>query len=352
MKTMLIILVLSTVTVGLFEGCKKDETTTAPEPEIGNPFEIHAWNYATNHFFVDTLYRQYYEPYYQNDPPMVNPSTQVVEEQLWIQRSGPFPDPSERSGIAYTNLPTRLPQGYDSTFREPVSIIPGEIELGRFVLMNRSQYEMTADGYLGVVTLKTPVPDQLIIAISYRRADGTQFGEFTHDLNDTTPTPIILKMIKPMNLNSMGSNYNVAWNQLLKNIYSIGVQNTMSHGFILDVMRRVPGQEDQNFIPPTQRLLRVFGLDRFSADGTPAASGDGLFDFRLGRTVDQARGEIIFPSLRPFDQGIMKYYQAGGITLPESEYYYSEVYDTTKTFSQQALLHNRYIIRGRASSDN
>jgi cell surface protein SprA len=280
----------------------------------------------------------------------VNPSIQIVEEEVWVQRQGTIPDSNEVAGVTFISLPPRG-SGYDPALRN-VQPLLGEIESGRFLRLAPTEYELTGDGYLGVITLNVPLQDQQIIGIAYRRLDGVKYGEFIHEVPAETlaaQRPIILKMIKPRNLQVNGRLYRVAWNQMLKNIYPIGGRNIKKQGFLLDTFRMIPGQENQNLIPPYQRLLRVLGLDNFNIDDTPAPNGDGLFDFRPSRTIDQARGEIIFPSLRPFDQRIMKYYHEKGLPPPDTTYLYPEVYDTTRTFAQQSIR-NRYIIQGRASS--
>jgi hypothetical protein len=344
MKTTHITLAL--FSLALLAACKKDENPSATVLE-GNPFEIRAYNYSTNHFFVDTLYRQYYEQFYQTEPSPINPSVQLVEEEVWVSRLGGIPDPNERLGIAIIDLVRRPQGGYEETLRTQTPS-PGLVEMAPLVRLDRSQYEVTADGYVGVISLNTNVQEQQIIGIAYRRADGTQFGEFVRDSIDTNQV-LILKMLKPRNLQSNGRRYTVAWEQMLKNIYPIGGHNIKKQGFLLDIFRMIPGQENQNFIPPNERLLRVFGLDNFNVDGTPAPNGDHVFDFRPGRTIDQARGEIILPFLRPFDDGIKKYYHDKGIPLPDTTYLYPDVYDTTKTFAQQSI-NARYIIQGRANA--
>lgn len=316
-------------------------------------FEMRAFEYATNHFFVDVSYKDGYEPYYNNEPPLVNSNGQIVEEEVWVQRQGGIPDPNERQAIAFITLPT-IGTGYSETLRNTVDV-PGKIETGPFVKLDRAQYELDGDGYLGVLSLNANVGDQQIVAIAYRNAAGAQTGEFTRDLGtDSTALSrrLILKMVKPKNLISNGTSYPIAWNQLLKNIYPIqGIgRNVKKQGFSLDIVRRIPGGEDQNSII-NEPLLRVFGVDRYNSDDTPAPNGDGQFDYRPGRTINQARAEIIFPTLRPFDTGVKAYFEAKGTILADtSEFRYTEVYDTTQTFAQQALR-NRYVIRGKATGE-
>ncbi|MBP1656461.1 MAG: hypothetical protein H6Q31_1062 [Bacteroidetes bacterium] len=314
-------------------------------------FEMRPYEYATNHYFLDTSYIPLYEPYYQNEPPSVNSDMQVVEEEVWIQRQGAIPDPNERLGIAYIDLPPRTGSGYGSAFRDATDN-PGKIETGPFVRLDRSQYEMDGDGYLGVLSLNANVGDQQIVALAYRTAEGTQYGELTRDMSADSTTRLVLKMVKPKNLLSNGPSYPTAWKMLLKNIYPIsGIgRNVKETGFSLDLFRVVPGSENQNSVM-NEPLLRVFGIDKYNSDDTPAENGDGQFDYRVGRTINQARAEIIFPTLRPFDRGVQQYFLGKGTVLADtSEYLYSEVYDTTRTFAEQALR-NRYLIKGKATGE-
>jgi len=318
-------------------------------------FEMRAFEYATNHYFVDTTnYKRYYESYYQTEPPTVTgdmQQTQIVEEEVWVQRQGGIPDPNERQGIAFITLPQRG-IGYDST-RRYAADIPGSIETAPFIRLDRTQYEMDGDGYLGVLSLNVNVGDQQVVGLAYRTAQqGVQVGEFARDFPDTTAgKKLILKMVKPRNLLSNGRSYPLAWELLLKNIYPItGIgRNLKKEGFSLDIFRQVPGAEDQNVVLNVP-LLQLLGLDKYTGDEATSQSPDGKFDFRPARTISQARAEIIFPWLRPFDTGILKSLAAKGTALTDTSYLYKEVYDTTTTFAQQSLR-NRYVIRGKATGE-
>lgn len=308
---------------------------------------IHPYDYSTNYYFVDTTYRQFYEPYYQNEPPLVNSAVRIVDIEVWVQRQGSIPDPTERRGIAFIDLPPRPAGGYPDTLRNATEI-PGSIDAQQFVRLDPQQFELMGEGYIGVVVLNTSVQDVYAIGVAYRRADGLQYGEFSRDLDTANTARLVLKLLKPRNLQS-NPTYVVGWNQMLKNIYPLGVRNIKQQGFTLDIFRVIPGQQDENSIF-NERLLRVFGVDQYNSDGTAAPNGDNVFDFRPGRTINQARGEIIFPWLRPFDNGIRQYFTRNNKPLPDSTYYFPEIYDTTKTFAQQSSR-DRYIIKGNATGD-
>jgi cell surface protein SprA len=321
-------------------------------------FEMRAFEYSTNHYFVDSVgYASYYEAFYANDPPTITEpmqETQIVEEEVWVSRQGSIPDPLERQAIAFIELPERG-SGYNNSLRTSGEI-PGQVEVGPFVRLDATQYELDGDGYLGEISLNANVGDQQIIAIAYRTAGAVsnrpkQFGEFARDQTDTTAGKLILKMIKPKNLISNGPSYKKAWGNLLKNIYPIqGVgRNLKKNGFSLDIVRRVPGGEDQNSLE-NEPLLRVLGLDKYTGEEAQTATPDGQFDFRPGRTISQARAEIIFPTLRPFDKGIADYFKAKGVDVSDTTALYHEIYDTTQTFAQQSLK-NRYVIKGKATGE-
>lgn len=322
--------VLAGLMIALLAGCKEDEATTSgPATTQGYLFgPIPAWNYAPDHYFVDTLYRSAFENYYGADPPVLSPDIQVVDEEVWVQKYPPF---GARTGVAFITLPPRPPQGYDSSFRNLESI-PGERESAPFARLNRTEYDVWGDGYVGVISLRVYTAEDQAVGIAYRRRDGTQFGEFAGDVPDTS-TMIVLKMLKPRHLNQVGPAYRVAWNQLLKNVYAVGGRRIREYGFFLNILYGSTPSESQILIM-NQPLLRVLGLDQFAEDGTPTLAGDGAFDFRPDITINQERGEIILPSLRPFDQGIRMYFTDRGLPLPDSTYFNSWIYDSTRATAQ------------------
>jgi len=322
-------------------------------------FEMRAFEYATNHFFVDdSIYRSLYEPYYQNEPPQISrPDLQIVEAEVWVQRSGIIPDPNERQAVAFITLPPYDQATYDR-IRDSAGV-PGSIETGPMVKLDKSQYELDGEGYIGELSLNVNVSDQQFVGIAYRTAGSQQYGELTRTVGITDTSlhkSLILKMVKPKNLLSNGRSYPKAWNQLLKNIYPIpGLgKNLKQQGFQLDIFRQVPGSQDQNSIL-NEPILRVMGFGKYAADGTklPAEQQGGAFDFRPQRTVSVARAEIIFPSLRPFDTGIETYFKTKSPPppqQPDSTYLFPAVYDTTQTFAQQNPA-NKYVIRGKATGE-
>jgi len=326
--------------IALCVGCNEDNIQVSPQAP-GFPFEIKTWEYSTNHFFVDTSYRSSYEEYYRSIVPIVNLAGRILSEEVWIQVLGS--DTSQitvsRTAVACIYLDPRG-QGYDSALRTQ-PLVPGQVESGRFYRLDPAQYQMDGQAFLGVVSLKTVIPEDAIVAISYSRADGTQYGEYSSQL--PADSTLVLKMIKPAHLFSEGSAYTVAWNQLLKNIYPIGGRQIKDLSVSIRFVSPSFGETDRISGHP---LLNVLGVDRYNTDGTMAPSGDGEFDFRPGFTIDPGEGEIIFPYLRPFDEGILEYFRSQGLSPPDSTYLTPGIYDTVRAVASSNARY--YTIKGRA----
>lgn len=335
------------------KGQIKEVTASGGAQEI--PFEIQAWNYATNYYFVDERYIPLYEPWFASDIPVGNPDFKIEDEEVWVSQVGN--DLSQtavaRNGIAFINLPDR-PAGqtnYDDSLRNAEEV-QGEIERARFIRLDRGQYELLAEGYIGVIALNQPIQDNQIIAIAYRTR-SLQWGELTINNPATADTSrrLVLKMIKPKNLLSVGPAYRIAWNLLLKNVYSLGSRNVKQSGFELNVYRRDNDNQDKKELLGVP-LIQIVGLDRYNANGQ--RSPDQNFDFRAGGnnpTIFPARGEIIFPYLRPFDRAIYRYFDSlGRRNEIDSLMLFSSIYDTTKTAAQSNPA-NRYTIKGKATGE-
>jgi cell surface protein SprA len=333
------------------KGQIKEVTASGGAQEI--PFEIQAWNYSTNYYFLDERYIPYFEPYYQSDIPVRDPNVKVYDEEVWVSFLGTDQNQSAiaRLGVAHITLPDR-PAGqtdYGDSLRNPNEEIPGSVEFGRFVRLDRSQYEMVGEGYIGVIALNQNIQDNQIVAIAYRTATQ-QWGELTANNPATADTSrrLVLKMLKPRNLHSVGPTYRTAWNLLLKNVYSLGGRNVKEAGFQLDIVRRVEGGQEEKtlFGGP---LLQILGLDRYNSSGQ--REPDNSFDFRIGFTINPARAEIIFPYLRPFDTPLRRFLDSIGRSgQQDSLILFKEIYDTTKTEAQRAIA-NKYTIKGKATGE-
>jgi len=248
----------------------------------------------------------------------VNPQRSVESIQIWVERKGAVPDPRQRTCIAFISLPAYDRATYDG-LRSSRSI-DGSIEDGQFIMLESCQY--LVDPYAGTVFLLEPlVLDSLAVAVSYETADSRVYGENPSTQSDTASfahSPLLLKLIKPRNLYTSGPQFPVGWQLMLKNSYSLGSNQIAQTGFFLDVLASAPNTGSANQILNVP-LLQILGLDRYRADGLQGA--DGKIDVSRRAIVDRVNGEITFPYLRPFDQGMREYFAAVGKPLPQSTPY-------------------------------
>ena len=321
---------------------KKGQTKemTASGGSQQTTFEKHAYDYTQNHFFLDTLYRSHFEEYYGNAVPVVYQDLRVNDIEVWVTRPGFMVDPTERSAVAYLNLPPMPPGGYPESLREVTAGVAGQIENGQFIrLKPDEQYIVQRE--TGYITLLTNVQPEQAIAVSYRTDGGMVYGTF---VTPTDTLRLILKLVKPKNLIP---DYSQAWSLMLKNIYPLGGRNLRKEGFELAIYYQTPGNEALDNVGG-KNLLYLFGFDKIDQAGNPVP--DGKFDFISGITVDPSRGEIIFPSLEPFRGGLIKAFQKEHIANADS-FVYSQVYDTTVNGARTNNQRDRFIIRGKYTSE-
>ncbi|HZY09827.1 MAG TPA: cell surface protein SprA [Bacteroidota bacterium] len=318
--------------------------------------EIFPHQYSKSYYFVDTLYEAFYDILNRSQIPNISQNPQIQQKQiikidLWVSQSGYRIDPSQRQANAYIDLPPRLASAsYPSDVESTLSKRTGDLEQGRFIKIDPAQYKVNQFG--GYVVLNTNVTDDQALAVSYTvvgndfiggTADDEIFGA-TSEADTTVDGKLILKLVKPRYLQP---SYKRAWKMLLKNVYPIGGRDLKKEGFELHILRRTNGPEQDAILG--EYLLRVLGLDRFDQNNSEAP--DNVFDFIPGLTVNIERAEIIFPTLRPFDEGIRRYFQNLNppINVPDS-LLFGDIYDTTQTAAANNITNNKYFLRVKSST--
>ncbi len=296
-------------------------------------FEVKPYDYSRNHFFLDESYIEWFEAAFDIEPTW-NPQLEIVNIEVWTTRTGIRPGVTERSATAHIDLPILPPGGYDDSYRETTAdeavISGGEVEFGQFELLNQNT-DYILHARTGRITMRSPVPPEQVIAVAYMQASGAVYGDLLANSPDDS-TRLVLKLVKPRNLNPAHSK---AWQLQLKNIYSIGGRGLQQEGFDLRIEYETPGQEATDQLEG-KPLLQVFGLDQTNESG--ALLPDNKFDWRPGVTIDQSRGELIFPTLRPFDNALLD--------EELGQYAYPEVYDTTVAAARAQTQKDRFRIRG------
>ncbi|PKL82706.1 MAG: cell surface protein SprA [Ignavibacteriae bacterium HGW-Ignavibacteriae-3] len=312
-------------------------------------FEIHAYDYSPNHYFIHEMYTSktlnIFNNYYGNPVPRIVDSLRVKDIQVWKTITG-LVNPNERKGNAYIDLARRSGPVYEQSLRDStIQTIPGFREIDRRFILLQPDVDYVMHSETGFITFKTQIQDQDAIAVAFRLEgrttspnDDIYYGEFINDLQSRNINRLVLQLVKPPNLQPQ---FKKAWKLQLRNIYPVGGRDVKEEGFILDMNYRVEGQELQNNFQGV-RLLEAFGLDKTDKSGT-STQPDGAFDFFPNRTIFPNTGEIVFPVLQPFGSDF-----PSGI-LPDS-LKYQAIYDTTVTFAKQDRTKDKFVLSGEYSA--
>ena len=303
-------------------------------------YQIRAYNYSENHYFVDKIYAdpvlKIFENYYSNIPSQYDPEFNINEIEVWKSINQIVADQSKiRFANCFIDLPAlqdiggAYPPSYKEALENPIA---GREETGRFLLLTPGiDYEIRSE--TGFISFKTSINEQDIIAVSYKQGPANRtYGQFLNTLTQTD-TLIVLKLVKPRNLQPA---YEEAWNLRLKNIYPTGARNVKQEGFEFKIKYEVVGQEPTEELPGGIRLIQAFGFDQQGSGGSPTP--DNIFDWRPGLTIYPETGEIIFPKLQPFGEDIP----------PDlSDLKFQLVYDTSKTYAQQDKASDKWVFTGK-----
>ena len=321
-------------------------------------FEIHAYEYSTNHFFLDTVYADtrpdfnFFNRYYGHASAQYNQNMQyytVSQLQVWKSVTGQEnSNPNARVVNAYINLgPRTANQNYPDSLRASPNLQtePGKRVIGnKFILLTvGTDYDINEA--TGVITFNTQIQDNDAVAVAYTiqgnnassTSDDLYYGELTNsDQADTTKT-LILKLVKPPNLQP---SYKTAWKLQLKNIYPVKGRDVKKEGFKLDIKYRIEGSDPVNELGGV-KLLQAFGLDKTDESQT-SSTPDGAFDFIPNKTIFTNTGEIIFPVLQPFGEEFP--------TSLTDSLKYSAIYDTTANFAAQDRAKDKFTLVGEYSA--
>ncbi|MBI3587132.1 MAG: cell surface protein SprA [Ignavibacteriales bacterium] len=315
----------------------------------GRPTEFvrRATDYSQDHYFIDTSYVAWFDSVFLYQPSRVNPEKEVRDIEVWVTRIGNN-DPNERDVVAFLDEQKVLvTQGNFQERASEFTAIPGEVEVGRFVKLDPNDY--TFNKYAGYITLNRSLQPEQALAVTYtvpvkgditRNMDVGNFGS-----RDTSKSiKLIMKLVRPKFL---GPQFKAAWRMMLKNIYPLGGRGIKKEGFELHIKYEVSGRDPLDNLD-NLNLIEMFGLDRYGEN--PGSPPDGKFDYTPGLTINEARGELIFPRTEPFREGIRQFFLSKGRTIAEADsFIFREVYDTTfngATNSQR----NKFLIKGTITS--
>ncbi len=319
------------------------------------PFSIHAYDYTKYNFFVDTVYFAIYDDYFKSVTPTY-PNTRNAsyyrikgDFEVWEASADPLNNPISAKSIAYANLPGKMlmnGERYDENIKRAYSIA-GEIERGNFMKLDSSRYKV--DRNLGTVSIYSMRNDRYY-AVGYRIEgettspdDDIYYGTLSADSKTGTDT-LVLKLIYRPN---MQPGFKTLWNRQMKNIYSINASNVNTTDTKIGLWYYNQTNDSVDVLTDAKdKLVTIFSVDQTNNAGqTPS---DGQFDM-VPPFFNAQRGEIVFPSRKPFVDGIIKYFDKMGTPQLADKYIYKDVYDTTYDVAKLNTARDRFVISGEVT---
>ncbi len=316
-------------------------------------FTVRAYDYARNHFFIDTAYFNVWREYFRSATPALPAGYDplvVAELEVW-ESTVDLKEVQANEAIAYAELPSikyKAGQTYPASFKSPdVQIKAGEIERGRFVRLDPKRFEF--DPNLGTVTILNLRSDRYY-GVSYRLRGPTSSpddDDFVGSLSADTKTTdtVILKLVaRP----AMQPGFRSLWTRLMKNRYNIGLTNVNAADAKVGMWYYRGSNDSADVLEGApDKIVTIFRVDQVN-NGTGAQPPDGAFDPRPP-IFNPVRGEITFPSLEPFREGLRDYFTSKGNAQLAEQYVFNEVYDTTDQAAKLNSAKDRFLIVGQAS---
>lgn len=305
--------------------------------DIRDAYEIKAWDYSDNHYFLDTIYKQSFLDYYNNNFISSHTDSFYVDDQsfeVWVQTDVTVSN--YRRAALHINLPSIPVSGkYNDSFKVVSNPQQGISAFGLVRKLQTSEY--TIHKYAGYVSLIINLPENYFAGVAYKRPlTGEEFGSISTDTNAYPTDTLVLKMIKVQNLVPQNLS---AWELKLKNIYQLPRTNILQNGFEFDISYLYNGVYSSKLPNTDNYLITILGLDKYS-DGR-IEPPDNKFDFIANYTIDPDNGWIIFPTLKPFLTNFQNF------SPPvDSVYWYPQIYNDLKSNSNQVPNANNYKLSG------
>ncbi len=318
-------------------------------------FSIRAYDYAKNHFFLDTNYKAIYNDYFKNSTPVIPNTKQAqfyrVKRIQVYESTNDIRDGVTRAGnsVAIADLPgKKLMDGEIYTPQEKQRpIVEGVVERGNFILLDSMNYIF--DTNLGTLHLKN-YRDDRYYAVAYviegetlGEKDDIYYGTFTN--NVATKDTLILKLISRPNLLP---SYSILWSRQMRNVYQINASNVNVQDTRVNLWYIRENNDSVDVLAgANDKLVTIFGVDRVN-NATGTTPPDGLMDLRPP-FFNATTGEITFPNAEPFGDGIRDYFAKAGNPEIAEQYTFDQVYDTTYNIAARNTARDRFVISGEVS---
>ncbi|AZB23005.1 cell surface protein SprA [Kaistella haifensis] len=358
----------------------ESRTIVAQGGGVMNTFKLNAIDYEDNqHYYLGHYFLNSYDNALLNYP-QINSRVSITRIEAWVLDQGSgnlqdqkgilgirdlgegisgFPDNSQNNlyqGIANLGAGIRdVNTAYNTINGQSFPNANGSIENytdGEQFIFNRkarklTQSEFTYHPQLGYISLNQRLNDNQLLAVSYTytlNGDSKVYkvGEFSEE------SPVLItKLLKS---NTKTTTTTPMWDLMMKNIYSLNSNQINSENFLLNVYLRDAQNGKVNYLPGTAvqdtNLLKLFNWDRLNMNNdlqqNGATTGDGIFDFVNGITIDPENGKIIFTKAKPFGA-----YLQNVLGSSDPKFVFNDLYDKFKNVASENRLALAYTLEGR-----
>jgi len=167
-------------------------------------------------------------------------------------------------------------------------------EIGRFKRLTQNvDYEINEN--FGFIRMKTFINNNDMLAVTFEDEIGITVGGQIVTRGEGQDSLVVLKLIRSRN----HVPYHPTWGLEFKNVYSLGATGISEDGFELTIVFDGGNAEPQERDSSGTSYLQIFGLDSLDVNGN--LGSDEIFDVKTASIINLARGELWFPSLRPFE---------------------------------------------------
>ncbi|WP_449404350.1 T9SS outer membrane translocon Sov/SprA [Kaistella haifensis] len=358
----------------------ESRTIVAQGGGVMNTFKLNAIDYEDNqHYYLGHYFLNSYDNALLNYP-QINSRVSITRIEAWVLDQGSgnlqdqkgilgirdlgegisgFPDNSHNNlyqGIANLGAGIRdVNTAYNTINGQSFPNANGSIENytdGEQFIFNRkarklTQSEFTYHPQLGYISLNQRLNDNQLLAVSYTytlNGDRKVYkvGEFSEE------SPVLITKLLKSNIKTTTTT--PMWDLMMKNIYSLTSNQINSENFLLNVYLRDAQNGKVNYLPGTAvqdtNLLKLFNWDRLNMNNdlqqNGATTGDGIFDFVNGITIDPENGKIIFTKAKPFGA-----YLQNVLGSSDPKFVFNDLYDKFKNVASENRLALAYTLEGR-----
>ncbi len=346
------------------KGRRNTQVITGGATELSIELRPADYEYDQN-FFLAFYTRQQFEEN-MSDPQNIGQALQLIEVHVWKLRESSQSTAGQHQAIALAGLGTirtadstyaspdsrldAFPDSLLNKFRDPslgVSADDFNVPSTQFVegyfipLQEGVDYRLNRP--LGFISLDQNLGARQALAVSFKYIDK-QTGEVVSvgNVSQSGGDRIFLKLIRPQTITTS----NPVWDLMMKNIYSLGVNNVTQEGLKIDIKYTEQNIPSSSLPQRSAILLKDLGLDRVDQQGAP--NPDNAIDFSTG-TLNAVEGVIIFPYLEPFGDRVKQLLAGSGLSQEAIEQIaFDELYEVKKQIARQRSKNSYYLIEGQS----